>query len=73
MPGPAGSDSSFDFDEVCRRYGPKIKAMLFNYTGDEDLAEDIAQEALLRAYQFQRAFNPQAPVWPWLATIARHV
>lgn len=42
-----GEDSRAEF---CRREHPRLLASLALYTGDADLAEELAQEALARAY-----------------------
>ncbi|MEJ0066251.1 MAG: sigma factor [Caulobacteraceae bacterium] len=41
-------------------------------TGERDSAEDLAQEALAKALQFQQAFRPGTNLRAWLFTIARN-
>lgn len=39
---------------------------------DRDLAADLTQEALVRAFESFHRFKPGAPVFPWLARILRN-
>jgi RNA polymerase sigma-70 factor, ECF subfamily len=41
--------------------------------GDAADAEDVAQEALIRAYRAIDRFDPQRPVKPWLLTITANL
>lgn len=57
------------FDVLCRRYRTRLVALLTRRTKDRDLAEDLAQEAMLRAYQSLDGFDTAKPMWPWLKAI----
>lgn len=42
--------------------------------GDQDRAEDLVQETLLRVWQHPEVLDPaRGPLRPWLLTVARHV
>ena len=41
--------------------------------GDPDEAEDVAQEAFLRAWNHLRRFDPARPLRPWLLSIASNL
>jgi len=41
--------------------------------GDADLASDLAQETLVKAYRAWGTFTPGTPAYPWLARILRNV
>lgn len=58
------------YDDLYRRFAPKIQAMVLRHTSDVHLAEDITQETLIRAYRFFHRIDPSRPVWPWLRQIA---
>ena len=58
------------FDELCRRYRPRLTAMLRARTGDRHLAEDLAQETLVRVLRAVNTFDTRRPLWPWLRVIA---
>ena len=47
-----------------------IRAMTFRMTGSLDDAEDLAQDAFLRAYQQLAAFNARSKFSTWLCQIA---
>lgn len=51
---------------------------LFGYatrlTGDAELAEDVVQETLIRAWKHAGSLDPsRGPLRPWLFTVARHI
>jgi RNA polymerase sigma-70 factor (sigma-E family) len=56
--------------ELCRREHVRLVGMLALYTGDRGVAEDLAQEALLRLHdrwdQVRAMHSPRA----WLSTVA---
>ena len=61
------------FAVLYRRYHQDIRALCSKTLRDPDTAEDLAQETFLRALDHIDDFEPGRPVWPWLATIARHL
>lgn len=58
------------FDELVRRYTPKIYGMLVRMTGNASLAEDAAQETLVRAWRGLERFRGDAQFSTWLYRIA---
>lgn len=61
------------FAELYRRYYPRLVRLCLRRTGDAYLAEDIAQETLLRALRYLSGFDTSRPMWPWLKTIATRI
>lgn len=61
------------FEELLRAYGRDLQTFVGRRVRDSELARDVVQETLLRAYRARRAFDADKPVWPWLATIARNL
>src|ERR1051325_10777416 len=59
------------FDELSRRYAPRLFKFCRALTSDVESAEDLKQETLLRAWRSLHTFDAGAEMWPWLATIAR--
>ena len=61
------------FTVLTRRYGPGVVAFAFSRLGDRDRAEEIAQEALVRA--FERLWSLRSPrvFAAWLLGIANNV
>lgn len=52
--------------------GPAVRRYLFGLCGDWDQAEDIAQEAMLRAWQRQGDFDGRSDARTWVFAIARN-
>ncbi len=61
------------FAELYRRYYPRLVRLCTRRTGDAHLAEDIAQETLVRALRYLSGFDTSRPMWPWLKTIASRI
>jgi RNA polymerase sigma-70 factor, ECF subfamily len=59
-----------DFDAVFDRLHPSLFRYLHRLTGDQDVAEDIAQEAFVRLL---RQSLPEGEVRPWLFTVATNL
>jgi len=60
----------YAFDEIVRSYEQRVFSLLFMMTRDRSGAEEVAQDAFLRAYANLQKYDPQRPLYPWLATIA---
>ena len=58
------------FSELMRRYRPRIHALALHLTGDAHDADDVAQEAFLRAYQSLSQFRAAAEFYTWVYRIA---
>lgn len=64
-------DDDDAFGELVRRHRPRIAALLMRLTGgDRNLAEDLGQEAFLRAYRGLPRFEGRARFSTWLHRIA---
>jgi RNA polymerase sigma-70 factor (ECF subfamily) len=56
------------------RFGRRVFGLALTLVGDRDAAEDIAQEALLRAWRHAAAFDARrGSVATWLLTITRNL
>ncbi|MDZ4688247.1 MAG: sigma-70 family RNA polymerase sigma factor [Planctomycetaceae bacterium] len=58
------------FGELVLRYERRVLRLILQFIRDESLAEDLAQEAFVRAYQRLEQFDPSRRFGPWLFRIA---
>jgi len=61
------------FGELVDRYSARIYTHLYRMLGNREDAEDLAQEAFLRAYRFLDRFDPARPFRTWMYVIATNV
>jgi RNA polymerase sigma-70 factor (ECF subfamily) len=59
------------FHAICQSLRPDLLRFAFWLSRDLDLAEDVVQEAMLRAWKAQDSLLDQAAAKPWLLTIIR--
>jgi RNA polymerase sigma-70 factor (ECF subfamily) len=57
------------FSEIVDRYQRRLLGLLLHSCGDQQLAEDIAQETFTRAYQKLHQFSGESQFYTWLARI----
>jgi len=60
------------FDVLVRRYRPRIFALALHMTGSPSDADDITQDAFLRAFRKIREFEGRSEFFTWLYRIALH-
>ena len=74
--GVAGLAGAPPREEVVRAAlvdsGPAVRRYLFGMCGDWDQAEDLAQEALLRAWKGRQGFDGRSEPRTWIFAIARN-
>lgn len=58
------------FDDLFARYQAAIIGYIYRIVGDREQAEDLAQDAFIRAYQAWERLRPDSNVVAWLYTIA---
>jgi RNA polymerase sigma-70 factor (ECF subfamily) len=58
------------FGELVYRYYPGVVRVVYHMCGDTGLAEDMTQEAFLRAWLALPSFRPQSSLRNWLYRIA---
>ena len=61
------------FDRLAGRYRAALRAMAFLRTSDREAAQDLAQEALTRAWEALPTLREPAAFLPWLKRIAARV
>ena len=67
----AGKDGEAAFAQLCEGLRPDLFRFAFWLARDRDVAEDVVQEALLRAWRSRAAVEDAATARPWLLTIVR--
>jgi RNA polymerase sigma-70 factor, ECF subfamily len=73
-PGGAGQPSEVDaFADLYNRTFNPLVAYCRRYCPPGYDPEDIAQEALAKAWSSWDRYSPARPFWPWVATIARRL
>ena len=60
------------FEELVRTYQADVWRFAYHFTRDRSLAEDVTQEAFLRAFRFLRSFRGDSKFTSWLFRIARN-
>ena len=58
------------FSELVRMHAQGVLNVVYRMCGDEQLAEDAAQETFIRAWQNLSAYRPQTSLRNWLYRIA---
>jgi RNA polymerase sigma-70 factor (ECF subfamily) len=61
------------FEEVVRRYQKRVYATAFRIVRRHDAADDVTQEAFLRAWRALDRFDPARPFGPWICRIAANL
>ncbi len=61
------------FEELVRLYQKRIYGMLYQLTGNHFEAEDLSQEAFIKAYKYLNSFNGNSSFQTWLYRIARNL
>lgn len=63
----------FAFEEIVRRHQRRVYATAVRIVRRHDVADDVAQEAFLRAYQTLDRFDLARPFAPWICRIAANL
>src|SRR5215469_6263843 len=57
-----------------RRYQKRVFGLAYSMTGDAGVAEDVAQEAMIRVWRHAPVFDPRrGSVASWVLTITRNL
>ncbi len=62
--------SLFAFEEIVRRYQRRVYATAYRIVRRHEVADDVAQEAFIRAHRSLDRFDPARPFGPWICRIA---
>ena len=61
------------FGQLIRMFQRRLMRFVFGLLGSFDQAEDVVQEAFVKAWQALDSFDPTRPFYPWLSVIARNL
>jgi len=73
VPGETTPTELDDIDGLDRAYRPRLLRFVAYSTGDQDLAETIVQDCLLKAYNARAGFRGDCAVSTWLTHIATNL
>jgi RNA polymerase sigma-70 factor (ECF subfamily) len=71
--GQAQGGSLFAFEEIVRRYQRRVYAVAFRIVRRHDIADDVTQEAFIRAHQALSSFDLARPFGPWICRIGANL
>ena len=63
----------FAFDEIVRRYQRRVYSTALRIVRRHDLADDVTQEAFLRAHRALSSYDRGRPFGPWICRIAANL
>lgn len=63
----------FAFEEIVKRYQRRVYATAMRIVRRHDVADDVVQEAFLRAHQALARFDLERPFGPWICRIAANL
>src|SRR5690349_10166861 len=66
-----GDESAFD--ELYRRYYPRLHQYCLRRVGDTHAAEELAQDAFIRAMGAMLRFSGDRRFYPWMTVIAQRL
>src|SRR3954463_6345282 len=69
VPAPAFGDDVVDFDEALRRAAPRLQRYAVRRLQDPHEAEEIVQEALLRAFQHRDRLLTEDDLMAWVTVV----
>lgn len=67
----AGKNGESAFARLCEELRPDLYRFAFWLARDREVAEDVVQESLLRAWRSREALTESGAAKPWLLTIVR--
>ena len=66
-------DDANAFEELVRKYEPRLVRLMYTIGPRPDMAEDLMQETFLRVYRARKRYEAGAKFSTWLFTIAGNV
>ncbi len=69
----AAGGNLFAFEEIVRRYQRRVYGVALRIVRRHDVADDVAQEAFIRAWKALDTFDLERPFGPWACRIAANL
>lgn len=69
----ARGGSLLAFEEIVKRYERRVYGIALRIVRRHDVADDVAQEAFMRAHQALSTFDLERPFGPWICRIAANL
>ena len=63
----------YAFEEIVRRYQRRVYGVAYRIVRRHDVADDVAQEAFIRAHRALAGFDLARPFGPWICRIAANL
>jgi RNA polymerase sigma-70 factor (ECF subfamily) len=63
----------FAFEEIVKRYQQRVYRVALRIVRRHDVADDVAQEAFIRAHKALATFDRSRPFGPWICRIAANL
>ncbi len=60
------------FDDLMRKYYPRILNFAYRLVGDRQLSEDLTQDVFMKVYNAAARYRPRSQFQTWLYTIAKN-
>jgi RNA polymerase sigma-70 factor (ECF subfamily) len=61
------------FEQLFRRWAPRLSSLLSRTAGPSDQVEDLLQKTFLHVHRARADYQPSRPFRPWICTIALNV
>jgi RNA polymerase sigma-70 factor, ECF subfamily len=61
------------FQELVEKYQNRVSSIMWRFSRDFDIHQDLVQDVFVEAYTSLKNFRPQAPFFHWLSRIAVRV
>lgn len=61
------------FDELVRRYSPRVYGLVYNMTSNHEETNDVLQDVFLKAFRSIKGFRGDSSFYTWIHTIAMNM
>ncbi|MDD5200477.1 MAG: sigma-70 family RNA polymerase sigma factor [Terrimicrobiaceae bacterium] len=61
------------FDDLVRRYSPRVYGLVYNMTSNHEETNDLLQDIFLKAFRSIKGFRQESSFYTWIHTIAANM